>query len=1015
MMPTRTQLSQSLSVVRRFVALLLASTLAGMAFGADVGPPAALAANSVPALEEVIVTGSRIAQPQLEAISPVTVVSAETIQSRGVTNIEDLLNQLPQVMPDQSSNLSQGSSGVANLNLRDLGSNRTLVLINGRRLMPGDPTTTGNGAADVNNIPVELVQRVELLTGSASATYGADAVAGVVNFIMDDHFQGVKLSADYGTYYHDNTQSGYFNSLLAGSGFAPTAASGAHTDGGKKGFSLVYGSDFANNEGNFTAYFTYHTQNAVPGNARDYNACTVGAIDGGFACRGSGNTYPTAITGNDGNSFQLAQDGSAFVPLYQLFNYGPDHYFQRSDQRYNAGFFEHVAINEHVEQYAEFMFMRDETQAKYAPSGIFFSSGQALDPTLGVPDGNYYVNCGTGFGSPGANPFLNATLYGQLCNPASNLVSSQQVINGNALSQIAMAQRNAQGGDRSDSYEHTSFRAVAGARGSINDAIKFDTSFVFGITSYQTEHLGDLNAANIANALLAVRNPVTGQTTCLETNAPGCVPFNPWSTTANNAAALQYMSTPFGQSGETRESVLNANMTFDLGKYGVKLPWTKDGLLMNIGAESRKEQLILNVDPAYTAGLVAGSGIIEPVNGGYNVWELFSEGHLALIQDAPLVKDLSTDFGFRYSDYSEGFKTNTYKLGLTWAPSSDVRIRGSFQRAVRAPNVNELFLPDHVQLDGGNDFCANGNVPMYSAAQCANTGVSAAQYGNIAANPASQYNGLTGGTSTLTPEVAITRAIGLVITPSVLPAFSATIDYFDINVNNLIGLLGADFILGQCALNATPRFCALVNRAPNGSLWLSPAGYVRDVQVNSGDEDTAGVDLALHYRFDLGRFGALRTDLAGTFVQKFDFTPFGSSSYNCAGLFGPVCGPPLPKWRSNLVLDWGTPIHDLDFSLTWRFVNSVKVEYTSSQLADTGVDPTYGDIRLPSFSYFDLSAAYRWNDVTFRLGVNNLFDKSPPLIGASEIGNGIFGENNTYPQVYDSLGRFIHMSITAKF
>jgi iron complex outermembrane receptor protein len=1002
--------------VYSLLASLLATGIASLAFAAEIGPPTTAAASpGSQGLEEVIVTGSRIVQPQLESISPVTVVQAEAIASRGVTNIEDLLNTLPQVTPDQSSNLSQGSSGAANLNLRDLGSNRTLVLINGRRLMPGDPTTTGNGAADLNNIPVELVKRVELLTGSASATYGADAVAGVVNFIMDDHFQGVKVGADYGFNYHNNSQADYFNNLLAGVGFAPTAASGSRTDGDKKAFSLVFGSNFADNGGNFTGYLDYNTQNAVPGNARDFNACTVGAINGGFVCKGSANSYPTVISGNDSNLYQLAQDGNGFVPLYQLFNYGPDHFFQRSDQRYKGGFFEHFQINEHVEQYSEFMFMRDETKAEYAPSGIFFSSGRALDPNLGVPDGNYYVNCGTGFGSAGANPFLNATTYGQLCNPASTLVSSQQSINGNALSQIALAQRNAQGGNRFDEFQHTSFRAVAGFRGSINDAIKFDSSFVFGITSYQDQHFGDFNASNVANALLAVKNPLTGTVTCLETNAPGCVPFNIWSPTANNAAALAYISTPFAQSGETRESVLNANMTFDLGHYGVKLPFAKDGLIVNVGAESRKEQLVLNVDPAYTQGLVAGASVIEPVNGSYSVWELFSEAHLPFIQEAAFVKDLSADLGFRYSDYSEGFKTNTYKIGLTWAPTSDVRIRGSFQRAVRAPNVNELFLPDHVQLDGGNDFCANGNVPFYTAAQCANTGVTAAQYGNIVGNPAAQYNGLTGGSSTLKPEVALTKAVGLVITPSFLPAFTATIDYFDINVGNLIGPLGGDFILGQCALNATAQFCSQVHRAPNGSLWLSPSGFVSDIDVNAGDEDTAGVDLTLHYRFDIGRAGSLAADFTGTYVQKFELTPFLSTAYDCAGLYGPICGPPLPKWRHNLVLDWVTPIQDLDLAVTWRYVNSVKVEYTSSKLADAGVDPTYGDIRLPSFSYVDLSAAYRISNVTLRLGVNNLFDKSPPLVGSGEIGNGVFGENNTYPQIYDSLGRFIHMSVTAKF
>lgn len=974
-------------------------------------------------LEEVIVTGTRLALPALSSVSPVSIVSADTIQAHGSTNIEDLLNQLPQFTADQSSSLSQGGTGVANLNLRDLGSQRTLVLINGRRLMPGDPTLNGNGAADVNNIPVELIDRVEVLTGSASATYGADAVAGVVNFIMNDHFQGVKIDLDYGFNYHDNSQTNYFNGLLAAQGFAPTAASGARPDGDRKGFTITLGSDFADNKGNFTAFFSYHTQNAVQGNARDFNACTVGAVPGGFQCYGSPTTFPMAIAGNDGNTYQLAPDGSGFGPLYQLYNYGPDHYFQRPDTRYNGGYFAHYEVNDRVEAYSEFSFMHDETHAQYAPAAIYFGTGQAPDPVLGVPDGNYYVNCGTGFGTPGANPFLSANLYPQVCNPASALgqllISSQQTINGNTLSQVTLSLRNAGGGARADDYEHTSYRVVLGARGDITDAIKFDVYGMQGISDYSTAHYNDFSISRISNSLLAVTDPATGQAICLanlgQIGAPGCVPYNVWSPTANSAAALSYIATTAYQSGETRERVFSGNITVDFSKFGAKLPAAKDGLVMNFGAESRHEQLVLNVDQAYIDGDIAGDGIVEPVNGGYGVWEVFTEGRLPLMQDAPFAKELSADFGYRYSNYTEGFDTSTYKFGLQWAPVDDLRVRGSLQRAVRAPNVQELYQPPHVQLDGSNDYCANGNVPFFTPAQCLNTNVSGTQYGTIVGNPSAQYNGLDGGNTKLQPETAVTTTLGLVITPTALPGFAATVDYYRIKIDNLIGPYGADFILSQCGLTGSPQFCSLVHRASNGTLWLSPAGYVIDTNVNSGSEKTSGVDLILRYTLHMGRYGDLRTDLTGTYVSSFEISPFGAGSYDCAGLYGPICGVPLPKWRHNLMLDWQTPVQGLDVSLTWRFLDSVKVEYTSAQLSDTGVDPTYGDIRLPSMSYFDLSGAYTWQNVTVRLGVNNLFDKDPPLVGSDEIGNGVFGENNTYPQLYDTLGRYVHLSISAKF
>src|SRR5579864_659294 len=296
------------AILKRAVrtALLSGSTVAGLM--APYSLAQAQAAPAAPAeaapIQEVVVTGSRIATPQLAAISPVTAVSAQEIKDAGVTRVEDLLNSLPQVVADQGSGLSMGSSGVANLNLRGLGVQRTVVLVNGRRLMPGDPTggganVTGLGyasAADVNQIPAALIDRVDVLTGGASSTYGADAVAGVVNFIMNDHFEGVRVDANMGIYNHDN-HNPWINGLLEARKF-PTV-SGKNWDGQNKDLTVIMGHNFADGAGNMEAYLGYRRTSPISADHRDHSACVLSASSPGspYICGGSSNSAPTVIYG----------------------------------------------------------------------------------------------------------------------------------------------------------------------------------------------------------------------------------------------------------------------------------------------------------------------------------------------------------------------------------------------------------------------------------------------------------------------------------------------------------------------------------------------------------------------------------------------------------------------------------------------------------------------------------------------------------------------------------------------
>ena len=973
-------------------------------------------------MEEVVVTGSRIPQPQLESISPVNVLSHEEIAKSGVLNVEELLNTLPQFTPDQSSNLAQGATGAATVNLRDLGTQRTLVLINGRRLMPGDPTKNGAGAPDLNNIPASMVQRVEVLTGSASSTYGADAVAGVVNFIMNDHFQGFRIEGEFSANNHTQ-QEGWINTYLAKRKF-PAAPTGNTTDGDKRSINATFGTDFADGRGNVTGYLGYQESRAVPGSARDFNNCTLQSIGPSlWQCGGSSTAFPVTVNDIGGGYEQLAQDGSSFVPRYQRFNYGPDHFLQRADTRFNGGFFAHYKATDKLETYGEFMFMRDETKAKYAPSGAFISSGKAPDPVFGVPDGNYYVNCGNGtFGSAYSNPFLNATTFGQLCDPtdALGLVQSQQTVNGVLLSQIALGRRNVEGGGRTDDYTHQGYRAVLGARGNLTPAISYDVYAMLGVTNYTDSHQNDFSATRLGYALQAVVDPVSGETVCLANannagGAPGCVPYNIWQPGGVRQGAIDYLQTPGFLAGAQNERVVSGYMNFDLGQYGIRLPTATNGLALNVGAESRQEHLTISPDIANSSGDLAGGAPVLPVDNGFGVSEYFTELRLPLIEGKAFAKSLTLDAGYRYSDYTIGFKTDTYKFGLQWAPIDDFRLRASYQRAVRAPNIQELYQPGSVQLDGGTDPCAGDVVtpPTFTAAQCALMGVSAAQYLHIAPSTAGQYNGFTGGNPDLKPERATTISFGLVFTPTFLRNFSATIDYFDIKVADLIGIYGADFILGKCGTTGDPKWCNAIHRSSTGSIWTSPLGYVTDLNVNSGAQHTSGVDLQANYSFGLGKLGNLRIGLNGSYVNKFEYLPEGSSSYDCVGTYGVICVTPLPKWRHTLSFAWATPVSGLDAHLNWRFIDNITIETENPQMANYSPTPGFPDDKLPSMSYFDLGASYKWHNVTARLGINNVLDKDPPLVGNNVGGNSVFYENNTFPSLYDTLGRHVFLSFSA--
>ncbi len=1024
--------------------LLAGTIMAGAAVAGFAGPAVAQDSGD----EEIVVTGSRIPQPNLIAVSPVTAVDSEDIALRGVTRIEDMINTLPQAFGQQGANIANASTGTATVDLRLLGPVRTLVLVNGRRLVPGDPFTS---AADLNAIPGALVDRIEVLTGGASAVYGADAVAGVVNFIMQDDLEGVRFDAQYSFYQHNQNEEPWSNfnrvRALGGNPFNRIPEDNV-VDGETWDTSFAFGASSEDGRGNVTVYASYRNVAQVLQADRDFSACTLNSSTTGpddvfFGCGGSSTTFPTRLqpviqaTGvGIGVNGGAAGVGNAALARHvdnltgiqagavTPFNFGATNHFQRPDERYALGGFAHYEINPHVEMYTELMFMDDRTVAQIAPGGIFRFAGLGT-----IAGANYIVNCD--------NPFLTATQVDFICNgDESGAAGVQQncpdpdpITAGNqALCIVDIGHRNINGTPRRSDLRHTMYRAVLGARGEITEGWNYDVYGLYGTTLYQ-QHGDNFSLSRVNRALINVGGQCGVNADADPTNDDNaCIPLDVFDANGPTQAQLDYVTQDNFLQGATVEQVFSAAVTGDLATIGLTSPWAQDGFGLAAGVEYRRESSEVIADTGYcpstlpgtVTDILGGGGATCDILGFYDVFELFGEVQAPIIQDQPFFHLLQVTAAYRYSDYSTGASTDTYKLGLEWAPTEDIRFRGAYQRAVRAPNIVELFAPAAVGLDGTLDPC--DGVPSQTLAQCQNSGVTALQYGFIAQNPANQYNGLLGGNTALNPEVSDTITLGFVFTPTFLEGFTASVDWYNIQIDGLIGIIGADLIINQCGITGSAFFCGLVNRAPGtGQLWGSPLGFITDTNLNTGSVETTGVDVSMNYRRDIGSLGGIGLSLTGTWVQEYITEPLpGFPTYDCVGLYGNICGRPLPEWRHVFNITWDTPMDGLSFTGTWRHFGDVSLDTfdPNPQLFVPPLTPSasYASDRFhDAQNYFDIAASWAaWDNITFRAGVNNILDRDPPINGQGTCPTGPCS-GNTWPQIYDALGRYVFFGVSADF
>lgn len=1025
---------------RKPVAVAVAAALGASSFGV-LGSPAFAQENedvNDEPIEEIVTTGSRIVtQDGFGRTSPVTVMNTDDIAKLGLTRVEDVLNSLPSVETALHSFDANGISGTASIDLRGLGSFRTLVLMNGRRMQPGGVQAT---SVDVNQIPAAMIERVEVLTGGASATYGADAVAGVVNFIMR-RMDGVEVSIGASGYQHDNS-NGFVQNLLDGRNFEyPTGGSGI--GGEAYNIDVAVGSDFADGRGNATLYATWRENVEMLQAERDYGSCALS--NAATSCGGSANAIVPNFfiaPASDGSSdysrslFLSMQSGGALTPWdgSNRYNYAPVNHFMRPDTRYSFGGMADFELSEKATFYVEANFANNKTIGQIAESGTFFAEEYFLpfdnslfpqqfrDDLTGYFDNQYCHETWTGVdNNDGVTPIANPNVCVDITQDAAANGDGDPSVGvlmdgygGNLYVQAAddpltvgvdervggqfvpfnefgvyIGKRNVEGGPRSSNFQHDAFRVVTGVKGAINDNWDYDASFLYGETSSSMAYVNDFFAPRI-------RTAVDGDACAADGS---CIPYEVFTYQGVTSESAGNMLGTAIMMGKTSTEVMNAYVSGDLG---FNFPGADDSVIMVAGLEHRAEKYARVSDSVFQDGSLLGQGGPTPgVAGGYTVTEFFTEANIPLLQGAAGAENLTLDVAYRYSDYSTSGGASTYRAGLDWQPVDLIRMRAGYNRAVRAPNVAELFSTQSLGLWSGVDPCANEDdlPPVYTTAQCANLGVSAGQYGNINASPAGQYNGIFGGNPNLAPEEADTITLGFVIDP--MDTMTVSVDYWSIEITDTISNIGATTILEQCGLYGV--LCNQVTRNAGGSLWQGTQGFVEDTTVNLGENKWEGIDLAGNYDFEAAG-GTFSANIIGTYMMTKETTPLPAdpdSAYDCVGKISTRCFP-TPDWRHTASLSYDSN-EWWSVEARWRYFGGVDYDGLTDTIAQANMSE--------SQSYFDLNGVFQFmenSDLT--VGINNVLDEEPPMVGGTLTTNA-----NTIAGFYDTLGRFMYAKATMRF
>ncbi|MHA6720726.1 TonB-dependent receptor domain-containing protein [Sphingomonas sp. RS6] len=964
--------------------------------------------------DAIIVTGSRINRPNMTAAAPIQSVTSEAIRLQAAVNIEDVLNRIPQIAPDSQQNY-QDSDGRQRIKLRNLGFERTLVLVDGKRL------GTMNGQ-DVNMIPTALIKRVDVLTGGASAVYGSDAIAGVVNFIMNDDFEGVQLNANYNFYAHQN-KAGLVSEVASQYNFSQPSHSFV-TDGGRADLSIAAGKKLFEDRLHLSGYVNYRKADLVPYDARETSGCQLvqSTVDGPLTCTISTYTqtgYVSPRTGAaSGNQYVNNPDGSrTFVPYSSAVATNPyDGYsFQRRSERWNAGGYASYEISDAATVYANAMWFRDKSANLY-PARVYSYTAYGDTP--------YQVNCD--------NPFLSSSQAQTICGSAAGT---------STMVPIELRYRFSGVPDLEDRYVNEGTRVSGGVRGNIAEGWSYDVGGVYARNQQDTSWA--LPSFDRINKALNVVN-VNGVPTCASGTADGCVPFDPFSaySTTNNTTLFNYLvDGTYGTTTNLTELYDGiATVQGDLGTYGITSPWAEQGVAIALSAEYREDHL-----KSYADALWREQNGGSDANYTQNVWEGMVELQAPIMERRPFAHLLQLNGAARLSKYSTNPQTfTTWKAEAVWAPIPDITFRGSINRAQRAPTVVEAAQGANTSYGrittAYNDICAptvtyttdpvsgqqvpNYGAPVASREVCAATGLADNLYGSTTLLcPTDVGCTYRSGGFTVDPETAYTKTFGIILKPRFLPGLTLSVDRFLIDLNDSIGYNDYAYFSNGCAATGSDFFCKMFVRNADGTLYSTPGdnpttGYIRQGTTNYYKSKSHGWDFQGQYNLGLGSAGRLDFDFAGslaTYLGGQD-SPI-LAKYNCAGgYFGGPCGQLIPKWTHTLRSTYTTQDGVFSASLNWRHLSGLTNVTNSGDPAlgwvEGGERETFA--RIPAYDYFDLALSFRVNqNYSFRVSANNILDKTPPILANSY--NYGLSRSNTLSARYDSLGRQIAVGATINF
>ncbi|RBP53295.1 TonB-dependent receptor plug domain-containing protein [Arenicella xantha] len=924
-------------------ATMMSAGMSNVAFAQD--------AETATALEEVIVTGSRIRRPDLASVTPVSVVSGEEFKISGNLNVEQKLAELPQTLPSFGPSSNNPGDGTARVDLRGLGTARTLVLVNGRRYIPATQT----GVVDLNSIPGSLIKQVDVTTGGASAVYGSDALAGVVNFQLIDDFEGVEISGLY-----------------------DVASEG---DAEKVNIDLTMGGNFDDGRGNATVYTSFSKREAVYQGERDFsqfalteNSDNTALVPGGSSGIPGTRVFggPTLPNGQTLGRFNTDGSGAPYTSS-DAFNYAPDNFLQLPQERYLISAMAHYDLTESARLYSELAFSRNQVDSELAPTPWF--------TTLPVnPDSPFFA------------PDVQSALNGIRSD-----TNGDGVINGNDNATLSyIGRRMVEVGSRQSLDTRDGNRILVGLSGEINDVWSYDGYYSRSVLDRIQVQNGNISRSRSLQAAL-----VTDDGLACQDPSNGCVPLNIFGEGNISAAAADFIRIGAINVTSITQEVWQGSVSGLVGS----LPTTDQQIGVVAGLEYRKDFSRFQPDTALSSGDVAGFNAGNPTVGGFDVTELFTEIRV------PLTDQVEAWGAYRYADYSNIGGVSSYATALSFAPTDKMRFRAGFQSAVRAPNVAELFSGGGNGFPGATDPCsADGFDPASTdAALCAATGVAASQVG-VFSQANTQIQGLFGGNTNLSEEESDTFTLGAVFQPT--ENLDITVDYFDIQIENAISILGGSVnnVLDICynqVKDINSAFCQAVTRRADGQV-----GIVNVLNENISSLETSGVDLNIGWTKDLdfglgGEGSTLEINSKATYLLDFDVTPVAelAGTNECAGSFGNTCGSPLNELIVNTRVTWNTG--PWGFTGLIRYLSAVDDDTIATQdanRADILVD------KLDAEIYLDLAATYAFSDdFSVNFGVNNILDTEPTQIGDQQ------EQGNTFPSTYDLLGPRVFLSANFRF